>query len=72
MVGKGDGDRALTLCGGLMNISLGMQGGGSQMRNTIYGTLRRCGRTQGDAPTQIAPAGVPAHVGRLCGFIHCG
>ncbi len=57
--------------GGLMNISLAIQGGGSQMRNTLYGTTREGNWYEGQC-LQVAFAGVPAYVGRLWGFVHCG
>jgi hypothetical protein len=66
-----NGGLALALFDELMNVSLRIQGGGNQMRNTIYGTML-VGNWSECQDLHATFAGVVALVGYLSGCIHCG
>jgi hypothetical protein len=55
----------------LMNVSLRIQGGGNQMRNTIYSTTL-VGNWSESQDLHATFAGIAALVGCLSKCIHCG
>jgi hypothetical protein len=64
------GSLALAPFDELMKVSLRIQGGGNQMRNTIYGTTRE-GNWSECQDLYIVFADIPALVGCLSRFIRC-